>query len=296
MAKDQAALENAKRDLQRDIEAIEAIPRQQLDTQRAVVAQGEATVKGDESQIKNAKLQLTYCRITAPLTGQIGLRLVDQGNIVHANDPNGLAVINQLQPISVVFYLPQDVIPRVQKAMKSDPKLSVQIWDRDMKYKLATGTLSAMDSQIDPTSGTLKMKATVPNENYELYPNQFVNARLLVETLKDVVLVPSAAVQRSPQSTFAYVVQPDDTVKMTYIDLGPSEGDLTVIEDGLQAGNVVVIDGVDKLQDNFKVSVGKKGPPGKPGAATMPSTRPAAMSATAPVSNQAATSKPAGRE
>jgi multidrug efflux system membrane fusion protein len=267
MAKDQAQLKNAKADLERYQMAREAVSQQQLDTAAAAVANFEGAVKVDQGQIDSAKLQIAYCHITAPLTGRIGLRVVDRGNMIHANDASGLAVITQLQPVSVLFSLPEDAIPRVVKQMNAGNKLPVEAYDRDLKVKLATGTLLAIDSQIDPTSGTVRFKAIFPNEDNSLFPNQFVNARLLINTIKDAVLVPSAAVQRSPQSTFVYVVSSDtkgdgkgeSTVEMRNIEVGPTEGDDTVIQSGLAPSEMVVVEGIDKLQQGAKVTVGRPG-------------------------------------
>jgi multidrug efflux system membrane fusion protein len=269
LARDQAQYENAVLDLKKFMAAGTSVSQQERDTAKAAVNQFAGAVKSDQGQIDSAKLQLAYCRITAPLTGRIGLRLMDQGNIVHASDANGLAVIVQLQPIAVIFNLAQDDIPQVQTAMRAVGKLEVQAWDRDRKNKLATGALEALDSQVDPTSGTVRLKAIFPNEQNELFPLQFVNARLLVETLHDTILVPTAAVQRSPTSTFAYVVKPDNTVEMKTIVLGPTEGNKTAIESGLNPGDVVVTDGVDKLVQGTKVTKTKLN---KPGAETKPAT------------------------
>ena len=257
MAKDEAQLKNAKVDLERYkvLLAQDSVSKQQLDTQIATVNQIEGVIKSDQAQIDNAKLQLTYSRITAPITGRIGLRLVDPGNVVRANDPNnGLAVITQLQPIAVVFNIPEDDLPKVLTKMRSGQPLGVEAYDRNLKKKLATGTLLTIDNQIDPNTGTIKCKAVFPNEDNALFPNQFVNARALVDTKQDASIVPTAAIQRSPQGTFVYVVKDDTTVEMRNIVVGPSEGDEVVIEKGLTPGEVVVIEGVDKLQRGTKVA------------------------------------------
>ncbi len=263
MAKDQAELKNAQMDLERYQELLKenSIAKQQVDTQLATVRQAEGAVKVDQGQLDSAQLQLTYSLVTAPISGRIGLKLVDQGNIVHATDTTGLAVITQLQPIAVVFSLPQGNIQRVMKEMNPSKPLEVDVYDSNLKSKLASGTLAAVDSQIDPSTGTVRMKATYANDDYALFPNQFVNARLLVETRHDVIIVPSAAVQRGPQSTFVYVVKSDDTVELRNIEVGPTEADETIVESDLQPGEVVVTDGVDKLQQGAKVSVGKGGAP-----------------------------------
>jgi multidrug efflux system membrane fusion protein len=257
MAKDEAQLKNAKVDLERYkvLLAQDSVAKQQLDTQIAMVNQFEGVLKSDQAQIDNAKLQLTYSRITAPITGRIGLRLVDPGNVVRANDPNnGLAVITQLQPIAVLFNIPEDNLPQILKKMHSGQQLVVEAYDRNLKNKLATGTLLTIDNQIDPNTGTVKCKAVFPNEDNTLFPNQFVNARALVDTKKDANIVPAAAVQRSPQGTFVYVVKEDTTVEMRNVVLGPGEGDEVTIDKGLAPGEVVVIEGVDKLQRGMKVA------------------------------------------
>jgi multidrug efflux system membrane fusion protein len=257
-AKDRATLENAKLDLQRyqTLMAQDAIPRQVLDTQKATVAQSEAVLESDQGQIDAAKLNLAYSRITAPITGTIGLRLVDAGNMVHAADANGLLVITQLQPINVVFTIAADALPVVQKQMRAGGPLPVEAWDRDLKNKLASGTLSAIDNQIDQTTGTVRLKAIFPNTDNALFPNQFVNARLLVDTLHAVVLLPVAALQRTTQSTYVYVIKPDDSVEMRPVEVRLTEGNEAAIAKGLAGGERVVTDGVDKLQPGSKVSVG----------------------------------------
>ncbi len=255
-AKDVALLQNALLDRERYKVLFEqqAIPKQQLDTQLATVAQFEATIKSDQAMIDNAKLQLVYSRITAPLTGRIGLRLVDQGNIVHAADSNGLLVITQLQPIAVLFNIAEDSLPEVRKKMQSGT-LRVDAYDRDLKKKLAQGKLLTIDNQIDQSTGTVRFKAQFENEDNSLFPNQFVNARLLLDTRRNSVIIPTAAIQRSPQSTFVYVVKPDNTAEVRNIVTTLSEGDEAAVESGLESGETVVIDGVDKLQQGTKVSV-----------------------------------------
>ena len=257
MAKDQAQLKDAKLDLERYKVLIkqDAIPKQQVDTQIATVNQAEGAVKSDQGQVDNAKLQLVYSRITAPISGRIGLRLVDQGNIVHATDANGLAVITQLQPIAVLFNIPEDNLPKVLDKIRSGQPLVVDLYSRDLKTKLATGTLLTLDNQIDPNTGTVRFKAVFSNEDNALFPNQFVNARLLVDTKQGAIIVPTAAIQRSPQATFVYVVKDDSTVEVRNVAVGPSEGDDVAVESGLSPGEVVVIEGADKLQQSTKVAV-----------------------------------------
>ncbi len=257
LAKDQAALDNARLDLTRyqTLVTHEAIPEQQLATQKATVAQLEGAIKTDQAAIASAKLNLVYCHISAPITGRVGLRLVDPGNIVHASDQNGLLVITQLQPISVIFTIAEDQVPVVLQKMRAGHRLTVDAYDRDMKARLAQGWLTTLDNQIDQTTGTLKLRATFNNTDNNLFPNQFVNARLLVEEKHGVTLVPGAVVQRNPQMTYVYVVKPDSTVTVRPVTAGTTEGDQTEIISGLSPGDVAVMTGVDKLQEGSKVSV-----------------------------------------
>ena len=260
LAKDEAQLKNARLDLERDKQASDAIPQQQLATQEALVDQDEAAVKIDQGQIDSAKLNLTYSRITAPISGRIGLRMVDAGNMVHASDANGLAVITQLQPICVIFTLPQDDIPQLSKRLMQSTPPVVVAYDRSLTTKLATGELLALDNQVSSSSGTVRVKATFANADFALFPNQFVNARLLVDTKRGAVVIPVAAIQRGPagpDATFVYVVQADQTVKVRDVVVGHVEGDQSAIDSGLEAGETVVTDGVDKLQDGSKVSLRK---------------------------------------
>ena len=255
LVRDQALLTNAQIDLERyrTLFKEDSIPKQQLDTQESLVRQFEGTIKADQSQVDNAKLQLIYCRITAPITGRVGLRLVDVGNMVHAADTTGLLVITQVQPITLVFTLPEDNLPAVLARMKGKQQLTVAAFDREQKKLLATGTLQSIDNQIDPTTGTVKLKAVFANADGALFPNQFVNARILVDTLRNVTLVPNAAIQRSPQSTFVYTVNRDNTVAAKNVEVKLTQGDQTAIARGLNPGETVVIDGVDKLQPGTKV-------------------------------------------
>ena len=255
MARNQALLKNAQRDLERFkvLLSRDLISKQEFDAQLAQIDQYEGALKSDQAQIDNAKLQLTYSRITAPISGRIGLRLVDEGNMVQANDSNGLAVITQLQPITVLFSIPQDDLPPVLKKIQAGQKLVVEAYNRDLKQKLATGTLLTIDNQIDSNTGTVRCKAVFPNEDSALFPNQFVNARLLVDTKQGAVIVPAAAIQRSLQSTFVYVVKDDGTVEARSITVGPSEADDVSVDNGLSPGEVVVVEGVDRLQQGTKV-------------------------------------------
>ena len=263
-AKDQATLKDAQIDLQRFqiLMTKDAIPRQQLDAQQATVDQLIGSLKTDQSQIDSAKLNLTYCRITAPIAGRVGLRLVDPGNIVHATDQTGLIVLTQVQPIAVIFTIPQDSLQMVLQQVRSGRRLAVDAYNRDLNTRLATGSLLTVDNLIDPTTGTIKLKAVFANDDGALYPNQFVNARLLVDTLRGAVIVPTASIQRSPQSTFVYVVKPDNTVEMRTVQVRMTDGDDTVLAGGVAAGDLVVVDGVDKLQPGMAVSIRRANPAG----------------------------------
>lgn len=267
LARDEATLKAADFTYKRyeELQAQKAIAAQQVDDQRSIVQQMTGAIQSDRATVANAKLQLDYCHITAPISGRIGLRLVDQGNIVRANDPNGLAVITQLQPIALVFTIPQDDISRVQRGHSDEKPLVVTAFDRNFKTKLALGKLSAIDNQVDATTGTVRLKAVFDNEDGLLFPNQFVNARLLVDTKKDAIVVPTAAVQRGPNFSFVYVVQEDETVELRTVTVGMSEGAETAIESGLTPGEVVVTEGLDKLQKGTKIttSVGDKSKDGQ---------------------------------
>jgi multidrug efflux system membrane fusion protein len=263
LLKDQALLENARLDLKRyqTLVAQNAVPEQQVATQAATVKQLEGQVKSDQGQVDNAKLNLTYTQITAPITGRIGLRLMDPGNIVHASDPSGLLVITQIQPISVIFTIAEDQLPPVMRRMRAGQRLSVDAFDREMKNRIAQGQLTTIDNQIDQTTGTLKLRATFPNSNNALFPNQFVNARLLVQQKTGVTLLPTAAIQRNSQMTYVYFVKPDSTVTVRPVTLGTTEGDQSEIASGLNPGDVVVMIGVDKLQEGSKVAAHIEGEP-----------------------------------
>jgi membrane fusion protein, multidrug efflux system len=255
LAKDQAGLDNARVDLARYQTLVpkNAVPEQQLATQQATVRQDEGAVKIDQGQIDNAKLNLAYCHITAPITGRVGLRLVDPGNIVHASDTNGLLVITQITPISVIFTIAEDQLPTVLQKMRSGQRLRVDAYDREMKAKIAQGWLVTLDNQIDQTTGTVKVRANFDNKDGALFPNQFVNARLLVEEKQGVTLIPTAAVQRNSQTTYVYLVKPDSTVTVRPIKIGTTEGDNSEITSGVAPADVVVMTGVDKLQEGSKV-------------------------------------------
>jgi multidrug efflux system membrane fusion protein len=254
-AKDDATLKNGQLDLARYQDLVQRgiIPKQQVDTQVATVNQAEGAVQSDQGQIDSAKLNLAYSRIVAPISGRVGLRLIDPGNIVHAADAGGLVVITQIDPIAVLFTIAEDALPQVMRQVRNGARLPVEAYDRDAKTKLATGTLLTVDNQIDQTTGTVKLKTIFQNSDNRLFPNQFVNARLLVDTIRNAVIVPSAAIQRSPQSTFVYVVKPDKSVEMRNVEVRLTDGEDTAIKSGISVGEVVVTDGVDKLQQGTKV-------------------------------------------
>ena len=257
MAKDQALLKNAELDLERyrTLLAQDSISKQQVDTQASLVRQYQGAVQSDQGQVDNAKLQLTYSRVTAPISGVVGLRQVDPGNIIHATDASGLVVITQLQPITVIFPIPEDNLPQVAARLKAGATLVVEAYDRAQKVKLATGKLSTVDNQIDTTTGTVKLRAEFPNDDRALFPNQFVNVRMVVDTRQDATLLPSAAIQRGAPGTFVYVVNDDKTVSVKAVKLGPVQGEITSIESGVAPGAMVVVDGADKLREGAKVEL-----------------------------------------
>jgi membrane fusion protein, multidrug efflux system len=255
MAKDQALLRNAQVDLERyqTLLAQDSIAKQQVDTQQSLVQQYQATLVADQAAIDSAKLQLTYSKVTAPIGGRVGLRQVDPGNIIHASDTNGLVVITELQPITVIYPIPEDNVQQVLQRFGGGDAVAVEAWDRDQKQKLASGKLVTIDNQIDTTTGTVKLRAEFPNTNLALFPNQFVNIRMLVQTLTDATLVPSAAIQRGAPGTFVYIVKNDQTVSVSPVKLGPVQGETTAITSGVSLGDVVVVDGADKLKEGAKV-------------------------------------------
>ncbi len=265
LAKDQALLKNAEIDLARyrTLVAQNSVARQTADTQAALVEQDRGIVQADQAQVDTQKLNLTYCRIVAPVGGRVGLRQVDPGNYVQTSDANGLVVITQLQPISVIFTLPEDNLPAVLKRLNAGAALAATAFDRTGATKLETGTLATVDNQIDPTTGTVKLRATFDNKEQILFPNQFVNIRLLVDTLHDASIVPLAAIQRGAPGTFVYLVKPDDTVAAQPVSLGPNDTQNVAITKGLTPGQVVVTDGADRLKDGAKVRLVE---PGKPAA------------------------------
>jgi multidrug efflux system membrane fusion protein len=288
LARDQANLENAKVDLARyqTLAPLKAIPEQQLATQETTVKQDQAIIQTDQAQIDVARLDLTYCHILAPITGRVGLRLIDPGNYVTANDATGLVVITQVQPISVIFTLPEDQLPAVLARMNAGAQLRVEAYDRGMLTKIAQGWLATLDNQIDPTTGTVKLRANFDNRDGSLFANQFVNARLLVEEKEGVTLIPTACVQRNAQITYVYLIkgilpvksgprgdsvkkrsgshegtdeQLEGTVTVKTISIGTTEGDDSEVTSGLEPGDTVVMTGVDKLQEGSKVRLSKSG-------------------------------------
>src|SRR5438552_3764464 len=277
MARDQALLKNAQVDLERyrTLLTQDSISKQQVDTQEALVRQYQGAVQSDQGAIDNAKLQITYARIVAPISGRVGLRQVDPGNMVHASDSNGLVTITQVQPITVIYPVPEDNVPRIVKRVQSGQEVAVEAFDRTGKNKLATGRLLTVDNQIDTSTGTVKLKAEFPNQDAALFPDQFVNVRMAVETRQDVTLVQSAAIQRGAPGTFEFLVKQDQSVGMTPVKLGATEGENTEVQSGVDPGNLVVVDGADRLRDGSKVELvdpnarraGQATPPkGPPGA------------------------------
>ena len=267
MARDTEILGNAKVDLKRYelLWSQNSIPKQQLDTQAALVRQYDGVVKSDQGAIDAARLDLVYCRITAPVSGRVGLRLVDAGNIVHASDTNGLIVITQVQPITVVFPVPEDDLPQLQGRLAKGGRLPVDVYDREMKVKISTGYMLTADNQIDPATGTVKIKAVFPNRKNELFPNQFVNAQLLVNTIHNAVTVPVVAVQRGQRGSYVFVIKPDNSAEMRPVTTGESEGGEVAVTAGLAPGEIVVTDGADRLKEGAKVEIrtpnGKGGKP-----------------------------------
>jgi multidrug efflux system membrane fusion protein len=254
--KDQSALKDAKLNMDRFAGLVKdgVIPQAQYDTQVSQVGQLEGAVRADQAQVDNVKLNLAYSRITAPISGRVGLRQVDIGNMIHATDPNGLVVITQLQPIAVIFTLPEDNLPSVTQHMRGG-QLQVEAYSRDDQTRLATGKLLTIDNQIDTTTGTGKLKAVFDNHERMLWPNQFVNARLLLEVRKNNTVVPAAAIQRGPQGTYVFTVKPDKTVDMRNVTVSFSQGNYSAIASGITPGETVVTDGQDKLQPGSRVEV-----------------------------------------
>lgn len=274
LAHDQAVLNEARIDLERYQLAFSrnAIAKQQLDDQQQTVFQDEGTVKNDEGALANAKVNLVYCHITSPIDGRVGLRLVDPGNIVQANSTTALVVITQLQPITVIFSVAEDYLPQVQRQLRQGHRLAADAFDRDQTTKLASGSLLTLDNVIDPTTGTLKLKAIFANTDGALFPSQFVNVRLLVDTQHNATLVPTAAVQRNAQGAFIYVIQSDQTASMHTVTVGTTDGNIAAVQ-GIQPGDTIAVNGFDKLQDGAKVAArngtgGGSGANGASGAST----------------------------
>jgi len=287
LEKDQALLKNAQIDLQRykTLVAQDSIARQQYDTQAALVRQYEATIVTDQALVDNAKLNLVYTRIIAPVSGRIGLRLVDQGNYVTLGDATGICIITQMQPMTVIFTIPEDFLPQVRKRLRAGATLTTTALDRAQKTELGTGKVSTHDNQIDTTTGTVKLRAIFDNADEALFPNQFVNVRLLVDTVKDAIAVPVAAIQRGQPGTFVYRVKPDDTVEIRVVETGATDGEKIAIVKGLAIGDEVVIDGTDRLRDGAKIRRPGAAPgnAGRPVAAAPPNgSAPARPNGTAP--------------
>jgi membrane fusion protein, multidrug efflux system len=270
LARDKALLDNAHIDLNRyqTLWSQDSIAEQQVATQKSLVAQDEGNVKTDQGQIDAAKLNLVYCHITSPIGGRVGLQQVNVGNYVTPSEPNGLVVITQMQPITVVFTVAEDSIPQLMKQVRAGQPLTATAWDRTVTTQLATGTLQSVDSQIDPTTGTIKLKAVFPNSDETLFPQQFVNVVLLLDTMHGATLVPQAAIQRGAPGTYVYVINADSTVNVRKVTLGPGDANNITVSQGLKVGERVVVDGADKLKDGAKVMLPQ---PKAPGAAGTPS-------------------------
>ena len=264
LAKDQALLKNAQLDLQRynTLVAQNSIATQTRDTQVSLVSQDQAAIKTDQAQVDAQKLNLVYAHIVSPVTGRVGLRQVDAGNYVQTSDPNGIVVVTQLQPISVIFTLPEDNLPAVMKQVHAGAALPVTAYDRTGTTELGKGRLETVDNQIDTTTGTVKLRAIFDNEQEILFPNQFVNVQLLVNTMKGVDIVPTAAIQHGAPGAFVYVVKPDQTAAVQKVKLGPGDGQQIAVLDGLQPGEKVVVDGSDRLREGAKVTLAAAGNPG----------------------------------
>jgi multidrug efflux system membrane fusion protein len=272
LARDEALLKGAQVDLTRyqGLAAQNAVPHQTLDTQVALVAQDQGTVEADRGMVKSAEVNLQYCRILSPLDGRVGLRQVDQGNYVTPGDTNGIVVITQLQPISVLFTVPEDNLQAIAKRLQDGAVLPATAYDRSGANRIADGTLQTFDSQIDPTTGTIKLRAQFPNESRTLYPNQFVNIRLLIDTHKDVTTISTAGVQRGLPGTFVYLINADNTVSVRPVQLGITDGDRVEVRSGLAPDDRIVVDGADKLRDGAKVNVRPPTDTSKPANANGP--------------------------
>ncbi len=295
IARDQAQLENAQLDLKRyqKLMAEDSIAQQQLDTQISLVRQYQSAVAADQSQVDSAQLNLIYTRITAPITGKLGLRQVDPGNIVHAGDTNGLVTIAQIQPIGILFSIPSERVPTVETHLAKGEVVPVEVWDGAKKNKLASGKLLTTDNQIDVTTSTLRLKAEMPNEDFKLFPNQFVNVRLLVDTMVGTLVVPSGAIQRGAKGPFVYTVNDENAVDLKLVKIGVDDGDRTAITAGLKEGEKVVIDGTDRIRAGSKVepTLLRSTKPKTP--VPVPALAPATAAGTAPASVAAAPAAPA---
>jgi membrane fusion protein, multidrug efflux system len=271
LARDKALLEAAQIDLKRyqDLAKTNAIPRQQLDTQVYLVQQYQANLLSDQAQIDTQKLNITYCHIVAPVNGRVGLRLVDQGNYVTPGDATGLVIITQLQPITVIFPVAEDYLPQIQRRLRANATLEATAYDRTGVNKLSVGKLQTLDNQIDTTTGTVKLRAQFDNQDDALFPNQFVNIRLLVDSMRDVTVMPTSAIQRGAPGTFVYLINPDNAVAVKPVDLGPQSGERVAVRSGLSPGDRVVIDGADKLRNGAKVVL-RDSPTGAPAGAAAP--------------------------
>lgn len=265
LAKDKATLENAQIDLERykTLLAQDSIARQQVDTQDSLVRQSRAAIVVDQGQVDSAKLQLSYCRITAPISGRVGLRQVDPGNMIHASDTTGIVTITQLQPITALFSIPEDNLPAVVQRTKGSAAVPIEAYDRQRVTKLAAGALLTVDNQIDVTTGTIKLRGEFANDGNTLFPNQFVNIRMLVDVQKNAVTIPAAAVQRGRNENYVYVVKGDESVELRPIKTGVTEGETVAVAEGLHVGESVVVDGADKLRDGAKVKAMVPGVPDK---------------------------------
>jgi multidrug efflux system membrane fusion protein len=268
-----ARLKNAEGDLDRyrKLAAEGLITQQQVTTQEALVQQYRGALTANEAQVASARLQLSYTRITAPISGRLGLRQVDAGNLIRSGDANGLVVITQMRPISVIFTVPETDLPAVLDAYRRGNRPPVEAWDRAESAMLAKGTLQTIDNQIDTTTGTIRLRAEFDNADEQLFPNQFVNIRLRVQSLRDATVIPSAAVQRASFGTFVYVVKPDNTVTIRRITLGPTEGNKVAVSEGLTTGEQVVLEGVDDLTENAKIEIIGEGGPGAGAGGPRPS-------------------------
>lgn len=297
LAKDTALLQTARLDLERyrTLLAQDSIARQQVDTQASLVKQYEGQVRSDQANVDTYKLDLVYARITAPVSGRVGLRQVDPGNYVTPSDTNGIVVITQLQPISVMFTTSEDNLPAIMKRLHAGAKLSTTAYDRNNTTPLEGGHLDTVDNQIDTATGTIKLRALFQNDEQLLFPNQFVNARLLIDTIRNAVIVPTAAVLNGASGQFVYVVKPDNTVTVRNVKIGPVDGERTSIASGLAVGERVVIDGSDRLREGAKITIPAEAPPASAHAGSGVAATPAGAHRRRPASSPEAASSAATR-